>query len=83
MLYCDDIEAGHGAFKVTLDGQFVGGLHTKWGLENGGIVVVRPDGYVGAIAPIDQGQVGFEAVEKYFDGFLTHKPVAGGQKTRL
>ena len=82
MLYCDDIEAGHGAFKVTLDDQFVGGLHDKWGLPNGGIVVVRPDGYVGMVAPIDQGQTGFESIEKYFDGFLKSSAVSV-QRTRL
>ncbi|GAC73883.1 hypothetical protein PANT_9d00315 [Moesziomyces antarcticus T-34] len=83
MLYCDDIEAGHGAFKVTLDNQFVGALHEKWGLPNGGIVIVRPDGYVGAITPLDQGQSGFEAIEKYFEAFLRPAPHSSLAKTRL
>ncbi|SOV01436.1 related to Phenol 2-monooxygenase [Ustilago sp. UG-2017a] len=84
MLYCDDIEAGDGAFKVTLDNRFVGALHKKWGLPNGGVVIVRPDGYVGAITPLDHGQAGFQAIEKYFDGFLRPSPAATVQhKTRL
>ncbi|PWZ01371.1 FAD/NAD(P)-binding domain-containing protein [Testicularia cyperi] len=81
MLYCDDIEAGDGAYKVTEDERFVGALHEKWGLPNGGIVVVRPDGYVGLIAPLTQGETGFKAIDNYFDKFLIASPQS--QKTRL
>ncbi|GAA5892395.1 hypothetical protein JCM6882_003659 [Rhodosporidiobolus microsporus] len=53
-------------------------LHAKWGVstETGGIVVVRPDGYVGAVVPLNQD--GFEAVNAYFAGFLS-----GSQKASL
>ncbi|KAJ3337329.1 hypothetical protein HDU93_001234 [Gonapodya sp. JEL0774] len=46
-------------------------LHSKWGVstERGGIVVVRPDGYVGAVVSLDSD--GFEALNAYFAGFLT------------
>ncbi|GJN93539.1 hypothetical protein Rhopal_006596-T1 [Rhodotorula paludigena] len=53
-------------------------LHAKYGVstEKGGIVVVRPDGYVGAVVPFNQD--GFEALNAYFAGFLT-----GSQKASL
>lgn len=45
MIYADDEEAG--GIKVgDEDGEGnVGGAHKKYGLEDGGIVVCRPDGY--------------------------------------
>ncbi|KAI8460239.1 FAD binding domain-containing protein [Phakopsora pachyrhizi] len=48
-------------------------LHAKYGIEEdhhegGGIIVVRPDGYVGLIADLTQD--GWETLEDYFDGFL-------------
>ncbi|KAK7681578.1 hypothetical protein QCA50_015311 [Cerrena zonata] len=36
--------------------------------NNGGIVVVRPDGYVGFLTPLD----GIKDLEAYFDGFMVH-----------
>ncbi|KDN46464.1 FAD/NAD(P)-binding domain-containing protein [Tilletiaria anomala UBC 951] len=76
MVYADDVEAG-GSRTGNEDGdETVGGLHRKWGLDpNGGIVVCRPDGYVGAVFPLDQGEKGWGAMEKYFAGFLT--PASG------
>lgn len=66
MLYCDDVEAG-GQRLSDLDGdESVGGLHAKWGVKNGGIVIVRPDGYVGCVIGLDD----IEALERYFAGFL-------------
>ena len=66
MLYTDDVEAG-GQRLSDLDGdESVGGLHAKWGMNNGGIVVVRPDGYVGCVVGLDD----VEALERYFAGFL-------------
>lgn len=41
------------------------GLDTK----NGAIVVVRPDGYVGFIAPLD----GVKDLETYFDAFMVKR----------
>lgn len=45
-------------------------LHDKYGvsLDKGSIVVVRPDGYVGAVVTLDQD--GFEAINAYFAGFM-------------
>lgn len=45
-------------------------LHEKYGvsIEKGSIVVVRPDGYVGAVVTLDQD--GFEAINAYFAGFM-------------
>jgi hypothetical protein len=48
----------------------VGGTHNKYGLPNGGIVVCRPDGYVGIVVPFEQA--GFQALDKYFQGALYH-----------
>lgn len=66
MLYCDDVEAG-GERVSDLDGdESVGGLHRKWGLQEGGVVVCRPDGYVGCVVGLED----VDALEKYFKGFL-------------
>lgn len=66
MLYCDDVEAG-GAYQSDVDGdESVGGLHAKWGLPQGGIVVCRPDGYVGCVVGLED----FVPLERYFAGFL-------------
>lgn len=48
-------------------------LHEKYGvsLDKGSIVVVRPDGYVGAVVTLDQD--GFEAMNAYFAGFMKGK----------
>lgn len=46
-------------------------IHTKYGVDRkqGAIVVVRPDGYVGAAVELSED--GFEALNAYFAGFLT------------
>lgn len=48
--------------------------HAKMGLdeEKGGIVVVRPDGYVGAVVRLEEGSGTCEALNKYF-GAVTGK----------
>lgn len=45
-------------------------VHTKYGIDptKGAIVVVRPDGYVGAVVTLNED--GFEALSTYFAGFL-------------
>ncbi|TRM69607.1 FAD binding domain-containing protein [Schizophyllum amplum] len=45
-----------------------GGGYEKYGIDpsRGAVVVVRPDAYVGAIAPLQEGGV----LKGYFDGFL-------------
>ncbi|KAE8255949.1 hypothetical protein A4X13_0g2865 [Tilletia indica] len=69
-VYADDLEPGGDAWGEEDGDGSVGGVHRKWGLDTGGVVVCRPDGYVGAIFPIDEGQKGWDAMERYFDGFL-------------
>ncbi|KAH8831186.1 FAD binding domain-containing protein [Flagelloscypha sp. PMI_526] len=65
-LYADDEELG-GTWNRTQESH-VGGTHIKWGLPDGGVVVVRPDGYVGVVVPLVEA--GWRALEKYFAGFL-------------
>ncbi|KAM0747470.1 phenol 2-monooxygenase [Meredithblackwellia eburnea MCA 4105] len=45
-------------------------LHVKYGVDvnKGAIIVVRPDSYVGAVVSLNED--GFEALNKYFAGFL-------------
>lgn len=47
-------------------------LHHKYGFDEGetggGIMIVRPDGYVGLVT--DLNDLGWQTVEKYFEGFL-------------
>jgi hypothetical protein len=47
--------------------------HAKLGLdeENGGVVVVRPDGYVGIVASLVQGSGTVDALNEYFASFCT------------
>ncbi|KXS17858.1 phenol 2-monooxygenase [Gonapodya prolifera JEL478] len=54
-------------------------LHAKWGVptNRGGIVVVRPDGYVGAVVTLDAD--GFEALDAYFAGFLKSAKAVKGK----
>lgn len=49
-----------------------GGGYSKFGIDahNGAIIVVRPDGYVGMVAPLDQVDV----VDAYFAAFLLPTP---------
>lgn len=44
--------------------------HAKVGLEAGGIVVVRPDGHVGCVVALVEGQGTVDALESYFQGFM-------------
>jgi Phenol hydroxylase, C-terminal dimerisation domain len=65
-VYADDHQLG-GERVGDLEGDAsVGGLHKKWGLDDGAVVVVRPDGYVGLVVRLDELAV----IEKYFEGFL-------------
>lgn len=55
--------------------------HAKMGLdqERGGVVVVRPDGYVGAVVGLEEGTGTVDALNDYFASFTTKKvgqPVA-------
>lgn len=47
--------------------------HAKMGLseERGGIVVVRPDGYVGIVVSLVEGSGTVDALNEYFDAFCT------------
>jgi hypothetical protein len=59
-LYADDV------FDCRVGGESKAAVHAKYGVstETGGIVVVRPDGYVGAQVPLNAD--GFEAFERVF-----------------
>ncbi|KAF2034896.1 hypothetical protein EK21DRAFT_55692 [Setomelanomma holmii] len=57
--------------------------HAKMGLseEKGGIVVVRPDGYVGVVVKLEEGSGTCDALNKYFE-VVTGKKL-GGEKAIL
>lgn len=67
-VYADDLP------DRRVPGVTVGTLHAKYGIdvEKGAVVVVRPDGYVGAVVGLNED--GHAALNAYFKGFLT-----GGQ----
>lgn len=46
-------------------------VHRKYGVDTskGAVIVVRPDGYVGAV--VDLNERGFKAIDAYFAGFLS------------
>ena len=56
---------------VDMHGREGGGGFDAYGInrEVGAIVVVRPDGYVGAIAPLDDA----DALSAYFSAFMTEQ----------
>jgi phenol hydroxylase-like protein/FAD binding domain-containing protein len=49
--------------------------HAKMGLdeERGGVVVVRPDGYVGIVLALEEGNGTVDALNEYFGAFTTKK----------
>ncbi|KAK1985090.1 FAD binding domain-containing protein [Colletotrichum cereale] len=57
--------------------------HAKLGLdeEKGGVVVVRPDGYVGMVAKLEEGSGTVDALNEYFGAFCTKK--LGGTLSQL
>ncbi|OCK86412.1 hypothetical protein K432DRAFT_430960 [Lepidopterella palustris CBS 459.81] len=59
--------------------------HAKMGLneQRGGVVVVRPDGYVGCVVQLVEGHGTGEALEGYFGAFLERKRGVGVEGARL
>ncbi|USW57041.1 Putative FAD-binding domain, phenol hydroxylase dimerization domain, Thioredoxin-like superfamily [Septoria linicola] len=57
--------------------------HAKVGLsdEEGGIVVVRPDGYVGCVVKLEEGSGTIDALNAYFGSFTVKK--IGGERAQL
>ncbi|KAL2179803.1 phenol hydroxylase-like protein [Thermothelomyces heterothallicus CBS 202.75] len=49
--------------------------HAKMGLDEdrGGVVVVRPDGYVGIVVALEEGSATVDALNSYFSAFCTKK----------
>lgn len=49
--------------------------HAKMGLdeEKGGVIVVRPDGYVGIVVGLVEGSATVDALNEYFSSFCTKK----------
>jgi len=68
LVYADDEEAGGEKIGEHFSERKVGGTHIKYGLPNGGIVVCRPDGYVGVVVPLEES--GWKALDQYFAGAL-------------
>jgi Phenol hydroxylase, C-terminal dimerisation domain len=65
-VYADDHQPGGDKIGDLEGDDTIGGLHRKWGLEDGGIVVARPDGYVGLVVSLSE----FLTLDEYFAGFL-------------
>jgi hypothetical protein len=57
--------------------------HAKMGLdeERGGVVVVRPDGYVGCVVRLVEGSGTIDALNGYFSAFVTKR--LGGERAQL
>lgn len=57
--------------------------HAKMGLdqEKGGVVVVRPDGYVGVVVKLVEGSGTVDGLNEYFSAFTSKK--VGGDSARL
>lgn len=66
LIYADDVE----------DLRVLGApaaAHAKMGLEQGGVVVVRPDGYVGCVMRLSEGSGTVDALNEYFEAFVGRK----------
>lgn len=73
-IYADDLDwQGHRAKDVTAE------AHKKMGFgrKSGGVVVVRPDGYVGIVVALERGSATVDALNDYFGTFVTKK-LGGG-----
>lgn len=59
--------------------------HAKMGFdeERGGVVVVRPDGYVGVAVRLVEGSGTVDALNEYFSAFTSRKLGAGGARSQL
>lgn len=78
-IYADDLDShGHRAKDVTAE------AHKKMGFERarGGVVVVRPDGYVGIVVGLTEGSATVDALNEYFGAFVT-KNLGGSEKAVL
>jgi 2-polyprenyl-6-methoxyphenol hydroxylase-like FAD-dependent oxidoreductase len=53
----------------------IAAAHAKMGLdqEKGGVIVIRPDGYVGIVAALVEGSATVDALNAYFSSFTTKK----------
>lgn len=71
--YRDNIFADDRWDKVVPDA--AAAAHAKMGLdqERGGVVVVRPDGYVGVVAKLVEGSGTVDALDEYFGSFADKK----------
>ena len=65
-VYADDIEDPRSPNTRAV-------AHAKMGLdqEKGGIIVVRPDGYVGCVVKLVEGSGTVDALNQYFDAFTS------------
>jgi phenol 2-monooxygenase len=55
--------------QKEVKGQLGGLAYSTYGISPAGaVVVVRPDGYVGTVAPLDRA----EHLDQYFAGFMNH-----------
>ncbi|EGP84432.1 unnamed protein product [Zymoseptoria tritici ST99CH_1A5] len=57
--------------------------HAKMGLseDEGGVVIVRPDGYVGCVVKLTEGSGTVDALNQYFSSFTTKQ--VGGDRAQL
>ena len=62
-----------------------GAAHIKMGLSpvRGGVVVVRPDGYVGCVVDLVEGRGTVDALNEYFGAFVTKKLGTNEEQARL
>lgn len=80
LIYADDEESAGAKVGEHFSEARVGGAHIKYGLSEGGIVVCRPDGYVGVVVPLEAK--GWHALDRYFDAAL-HRTGVEGSKSKL
>ena len=77
-VYADDIEDPHNPQVTAV-------AHHKMGLdqERGGVVIVRPDGYVGCVVRLVEGSGTVDALNEYFGTFTSNAVGTGRIQAQL
>ena len=68
LVYADDIKD----MRWTPEAPQYTATHTKYGIEteDGAVIVVRPDGYIGCVVNLSNGRRAAEALERYYSEFM-------------
>lgn len=75
-IYTDDVQSTE---KWSSSGQ--GAVHAKMGFdsEQGGVAIVRPDGYIGCVLSLQEGSGTGDGLNEYFSGIVVDGGIQNGK----